>query len=113
MSSERLVPTGWDREEWRWYVVSVARAAASEFETAGIIATPELIIDLVRKKRRDPIGWSRFIREAIKIRSREQEDLTITELLDKYGKIDEDDSLNCSFLDETLLPNRISDIDLG
>ena len=112
MSSERLVPSGWNKEEWRWYVVSAARAAAAEIEAIRITTTPELIRDLVKEKRRDYVEWIRFMREAAKVRSREQEDSTIPELLEKYGRIDEDESINCSFLDEVLLPSRAFGIDL-
>ncbi|OGM56226.1 hypothetical protein A3E46_00805 [Candidatus Woesebacteria bacterium RIFCSPHIGHO2_12_FULL_46_16] len=112
MFSERLVPSGWNKEEWRWYVVSVARAAAAKIETIGITVTPERIKDLVGEKRGNYIEWIRFMREAAMVRSREQENLTIAELLEKYGRIDEDESINFSFLDEALLPNKTFGIDL-
>lgn len=111
MSLERLIPSGWNKEEWRWYVVSAARAAADEIEERGLTVTPELIRDLIKEKKRDYVQWIRFMREAAKVRSREQEDSTIPELLEKYGKVDEDEGVNCSFLDDVLLLNNASGID--
>jgi hypothetical protein len=104
VSEERIIPTGWTEGGWRWYVVSVARLASFLIEQRGETPTPESIRNLVLVAKKNLFIWDRFRRDVSKMRSLEQNTASLDEILEKYSKIDEDESQNCAYLDDLLLP---------
>lgn len=110
MSAEktRILPKDCTPEEWRWYVVTVCQAAANELIASRVTPTDESVKNLILEKRKNLPNWQRLMTAAAKIREKDIQMLSYRGAIDKYRKIDTQETLNLSFMDEILLDSFIA-----